>query len=139
MWNSATAMGSKVSTSLSAMMMSASAQVNVEQLWKHDVSQTLSTADCRQGFGMNGKIFINDKANQKVVVFGQGGLADEEYPGGTNCGITRDEAGNLVISTAGFPNAWTCDGETPLIKVVNPNDPTQRIFLTCRSGRIWPL
>ena len=108
-----------------AMMMSASAQVNVEQLWKHDVSQTLSTADCRQGFGMNGKIFINDKANQKVVVFGQGGLADEEYPGGTNCGITRDEAGNLVISTAGFPNAWTCDGETPIIKVVNPNDPTQ--------------
>ncbi len=106
-------------------MMCASAQVNVEQLWKHDVSQTLSVADCRQGFGMNGKIFINDKANQKVVVFGQGGLADEEYPGGTNCGITRDEAGNLVISTAGFPNAWTCDGETPLIKVVNPNDPTQ--------------
>ncbi len=113
-------------------MMCASAQVNVEQLWRHDVSQILSTAEVRQGFGMNGKIFINDKANQKVVVFGQGGLADEEYPGGTNCGITRDEAGNIIVSTAAFPGAWTCDGETPVIKVYNPSNPEamKEYFLT---------
>ena len=30
----------------------------VEQLWKHNVSQILTTADVRQGFGMNGKFFI---------------------------------------------------------------------------------
>lgn len=108
-----------------AMMMSASAQVNVEQLWKHDVSQTLSVGDCRQGFGMNGKIFINDKANQKVVVFGQGGLADEEYPGGANTGCTRDEAGNIITILTGWAGNWTCDGETPTVQVVNPNDPTQ--------------
>ena len=115
-----------------AAMMCASAQVSVEQLWRHDVSQTLSVGDVRQGFGMNGKIFINDKANQKVVVFGQGGLADEEYPGGANCGITRDEAGNIIVSTAAFPGAWPCDGETPVIKVYNPSNPAavKEYFLT---------
>ena len=108
-----------------AAMMCASAEVTVEQLWKHDVSTVLTTGDVRQGVGMDGKIFINDKGTQKVLVFGQGGLADEEYPGGMNCGIGRDEAGNLVISNAEFPSAWVCDGETPVIKVVNPNNPTE--------------
>jgi hypothetical protein len=108
-----------------AAMMCASAEVTVEQLWKHDVSTVLTTGDVRQGVGMDGKIFINDKGTQKVLVFGQGGLADEEYPGGMNCGIGRDEAGNLVISNAEFPGAWVCDGETPVIKVVNPNNPTE--------------
>ena len=114
-----------------AAMMCASAQVNVEQLWRHDVSQ-LSVGDVRQGFGMNGKIYIHDKANQKVIVYGQDGLANEEYPGGTNCGITRDEAGNLIISTAAFPSAWACDGETPVIKVYNPSNPEamKEYFLT---------
>ena len=44
-----------------AMMMSASAQsYQVTQLWK---SETVPTAklDNRQGVGMNGKIYINDK------------------------------------------------------------------------------
>ena len=108
-----------------AAMMCANAQPTVEQLWKHDgLADIAPTAECRQGFGMNGKVFINNKAEQKVIVFGQGGLADEEYPGGANCGIGRDEAGNLVISNGAFPAEWACDGETPVIKVVDPNNPT---------------
>ena len=108
-----------------AAMMCANAQPTVEQLWKHsDLANIAPTGDCRQGIGMNGKVFINNKAEQKVIVFGQGGLADEEYPGGANCGIGRDEAGNLVISNAAFPDPWVCDGQTPLIKVVDPNNPT---------------
>ena len=108
-----------------AAMMCASAQnYEVKQLWK---STTIPTAklDNRQGFGMNGKFFINDKANQKVVVYGEGGLADEEYPGGVNTGINRDEAGNIITILNGWPGNWTADGETPTIQVVNPNDPTQ--------------
>ncbi len=106
-----------------AAMMCANAQITVEQLWKHDVASILPTADVRQGFGMNGKIYINNKADLKVVVFGEGGLADEEFPGGANCGIGRDEAGNLVISNGAFPGEWACDGETPVIKVVDVNNP----------------
>ena len=70
----------------------------------------------RQGFGMNGKFYINNKADQKVIVIDENGLANTEYPGGANCGITRDEAGNLVVSNAAFPGAW----EEATIKVINP-------------------
>lgn len=108
-----------------AMMMSASAQsYQVTQLWK---SETVPTAklDNRQGVGMNGKIYINDKANQKVVVYGENGLINEELPGGANTGITRDEAGNIITILNGWPGNWISDGETPTVQVVNPNDPTQ--------------
>ena len=107
-----------------AAVMCANAQPTVEQLWRVDGMATLApTADCRQGFGMNGKVYINNKADQKVLVFGENGLTNEEFPGGANCGIGRDEAGNLVISNGAFPNEWACDGETPVIKVVDVNNP----------------
>ncbi len=107
-----------------AVMMCANAQPTVEQLWKVDgMANIAPTNDCRQGVGMNGKIYINNKADLKVMVIGEGGLADEEYPGGANCGIGRDEAGNLVISNGAFPAEWACDGETPVIKVVDVNNP----------------
>ena len=107
-----------------AAVMCANAQPTVEQLWRVDGMGTLApTADCRQGFGMNGKVYINNKADQKVLVFGENGLSNEQFPGGANCGIGRDEAGNLVISNGAFPNEWACDGETPVIKVVDVNNP----------------
>ena len=74
------------------------------------------TGDVRQGFGMNGKFYINNKADQKIVVVDENGIANTEYAGGTNCGITRDEAGNIVISNAAFPGAWV----EATIKVINP-------------------
>ena len=99
-----------------------SAQYTVTKMW--EVTEGLPTnADSRQGISINGKYYINVKTADapKVMVFGEGGLADEEWPGGTNCGITRDEAGNLVISLAEFPGNWVCDGETAMIRVINPS------------------
>ena len=75
------------------------------------------TGNVRQGFGMNGKFYINNKADQKIVVIDENGIANIEYPGGANCGITRDEAGNLVVSNAAFPDPWTAEAT---IKVINP-------------------
>ena len=89
----------------------------IEKVWSIDDLSFLSVGDVRQGFGMNGKFYINDKANQKVIVVDENGLTNTEYPGGANCGITRDEAGNLIISTAAFPDAWTAEAT---IKVINP-------------------
>lgn len=91
-----------------------------EKVW--EVTEGLPTnSDSRQGICLDGKYYINVKGeNPKVMVFGEGGLTDEEWPGGTNCGITRDEAGNLVISLASFPGSWVCDGQTPMIRVINP-------------------
>ena len=91
----------------------------IEPLWVIDDLSFLPVADVRQGFGMNGKFYINNKADQKVLVIDQDGLLNTEYPGGINCGITRDEAGNLVISHAQFPYAW---GDSAIIKVINPEN-----------------
>ncbi len=89
----------------------------IEKVWEITDLSFLTVGDVRQGFGMDGKFYINDKANQKVIVVGENGLTNTEYPGGANCGITRDEAGNLVISNAAFPDAWSAEAT---IKVVNP-------------------
>ena len=95
----------------------------VEEGYKIETVWTLATpfdgsvtGDVRQGFGMNGKFYINNKADQKVVVVDENGIANTEYAGGANCGITRDEAGNIVVSNAAFPGAWV----EATIKVINP-------------------
>lgn len=90
----------------------------VVKVWDlNGLDSFMSTADVRQGFGMNGMFYINDKAAQSILVVGENGLTNTTYPGGANCGMTRDEAGNLVVSNAKFPDAWT---EEATIKVINP-------------------
>ena len=89
----------------------------LEKVWEiGDLPSFIPTADARQGFGMNGKFYINNKADQKVIVIDENGITNTEYPGGANCGITRDEAGNIVVSAAAFPDPWT----EATIKVINP-------------------
>jgi hypothetical protein len=90
----------------------------LEKVWEITDLSFLPTADVRQGFGMGGKFYINNKADQKVIVIDENGLTNVEYPGGANCGISRDEAGNLIVSNAAFPGAWVVD--TASIKVINP-------------------
>ena len=88
----------------------------IEKIWSIDDLAFLPVGDTRQGFGMNGKVYVNDKASQSVLVIGKNGLTNTTYPGGANCGITRDEAGNIIVSNAAFPGAWV----EATIKVINP-------------------
>ncbi len=89
----------------------------IEKVWELATPFDASiTGDVRQGFGMNGKFYINNKADQKVVVVDENGIANMEFAGGANCGITRDEAGNIVVSNAAFPGGWV----EATIKVINP-------------------
>ena len=90
---------------------------NIEKVWEINNISFLTTADARQGFGMNGKFYINDKAASTILVVDQNGLTGETFEGGSNVGFTRDEAGNLVVSNAPFPDSWTGN---PEIKVINP-------------------
>ena len=91
-----------------------------EKIW--EVTEGLPTnADARQGISVNGVYYINVKgADNFVQAVTAEGIKATTIPGGTNCGISRDEAGNLIISTAVFPNGWTCDGEAKMIRVVDP-------------------
>ena len=101
---------------VAGMTLAANAQdYTFTQLWKS--TDVPASADNRQGFGMNGKFYINDKANKKVVVYGENGLTNEEFNGSANCGINRDQAGNIVLLAGTFPGAW---GSGVEFKVINP-------------------
>ncbi len=90
---------------------------NIEKVWEINNVSFLNTANTRQGFGMGGKFYINDKANSTILVVDQNGLTGETFEGGTNVGLTSDQAGNLVVSNAPFADSWT---GKPEIKVINP-------------------
>ena len=91
---------------------------HIKVWWEVKDLSFLPAGQVRQGFGMNDKFYINDKSNQKILVIDRKNKANivTEYPGGANCGITRDEAGNLVVSNATFPDPWN----EATIKVINP-------------------
>ncbi len=90
---------------------------NIEKVWEINSLSFLTTDNTRQGFGMNGKFYINDKATSTILVVDRNGLTGETFEGGSNVGFSRDEAGNLVVSNAAFPNSWT---SRPELKVINP-------------------
>ncbi len=66
---------------------------------------------------MDGKFYIHNKADQAVYVIDENGLTNQSFPGGANCGISRDEAGNILVSNAAFPGSWV----EATLKVINPN------------------
>ena len=91
---------------------------SIEKVWEiYNITSLLSMADARQGFGMNGKYYVNDKATSTIYEVDENGLTGTTYEGGSNVGFTRDEAGNFVVSNAKFPNPWA---SSPTIKVINP-------------------
>ena len=92
---------------------------NLEKVWEINDLSFLTTSEARQGFGMNGKFYINDKNAATILVVDQNGLTGETYEGGRNVGFTRDEAGNFVVSDAHFPDPWNTS--SPCIKVINPS------------------
>ena len=104
----------------------------IEKVWEINNPQQLLGLDrleIRQGFGMNGKFYVNSKKNTNDTIDGvvtywvptiyeidENGLTGVTFPGGKNCGISRDEAGNILVSLTQFPNTWS-EG----IRVINPN------------------
>ena len=116
--------------------------VGLKKMWSvpnimSQMPEGLVANDMRQGFGMNGKFYINSKKEvldsasmtyttvPTVYVLDENGRVETTYPGGLNCGITRDEAGNLVISNMQFPNNWN---ETATLKVINPETNVTKVY-----------
>lgn len=104
---------------MAALTLGASAEgYKIEKVWTLNAPSIFTTTnDVRQGFGMNGKFYIHNKADQLVYEIDENGLTGVTFEGGTNCGISRDEAGNIIVSNAGFGStAWI----EATFKVINP-------------------
>lgn len=109
---------------LATLSMSAQ-DYTLTKVWES--AEVPANADNRAGFGKGGYFYINDKATQTINVFDAEGMITNVYPnGGANCGVTLDQAGNIIVSLATFPNGWVCDGETPALRVISP-DGTQTL------------
>ena len=106
---------------MAAVALGASAGYNLEKVWEiNDVSFLGTNLDVRQGFGMNGKFYINCKTAKVDTIEGveivtvptvyeidKNGKTGVTFDGGTNTAITRDEAGNIITCNAGFgSNYW---------------------------------
>ena len=86
-----------------ALGASAQEDYKLEKLWElNPETFGIDKGDIRQGFGMDGKFYINDKSTQTILIVDENGLTQETLPGGRNCAISRDEAGNIITSNAGF-------------------------------------
>ena len=119
---------------MAALALGASADgYKLEQVWNLQNPQAVTGLDryeIRQGFGMDGKFYVNSKKMVVDTIDGvptvtttpviyeidENGLTGVTFPGGKNCGISRDDAGNIIVSLTQFPNAWT-EG----IRVINPS------------------
>ena len=119
---------------MAALALGASADgYKIEQVWNLQNPQAVTGLGCleiRQGFGMDGKFYVNSKKMVVDTIDGvptvttapviyeidQNGLTGVTFPGGKNCGISRDDAGNIIVSLTQFPNSWS-EG----LRVINPN------------------
>ena len=104
-----------------AVAFGASAQT-LTRTWKVQTADALPRLECRQGVGMNGKIYVNNKADQKVYVVDKDGVSATTLPGGTHCAIGQDQAGNLIIVNTAFPDIA---GAESAFRVYKPQNPAQ--------------
>ena len=120
---------------MAALALGASADgYKLEKVWDLSTSSVYSAAgvnvlNVRQGFGMNGKFYFNDKntadgAIPTIYEVDENGLTGVTFEGGRNCGITHDEAGNIIVSDAVFPGGWV----EATIKVINPSTGAVKVY-----------
>ena len=102
---------------MAALALGASADgYKIEKVWELNNIAEIVPGNCRQGLGMNGKFYINDRTTATITIYDETGIIGT-MDGSPNCTIGRDEAGNIVLSNVAFPVNWGIGAE---IKVVNP-------------------
>jgi hypothetical protein len=65
--------------------------------------------ECRQGFGMNNKFYIQNKKAKELQVYDLTGKLVSKSTSFNATGVAFDEAGNKVISLCAFPNIFRSD------------------------------
>ena len=108
---------------MAAVALGASAGYTIKKLWSYDIS-SINANNARQGLGMNGKFYINERTESKIYIYDQTGLIDT-ITGSPNMTITRDEAGNIIYANTAFPGEWK---NNPTITVVNPETLESKVY-----------
>lgn len=97
-------------------MFSMSAQeATLQLLWKNPAVP--AAAECRQIVVNNGKIYAQIKGEKRVVVYDENGATDEVYETAEATGITKDEAGNIIVRGIKEGEAWHTNGISQLLVI----------------------
>ena len=95
----------------------------VTKNWEVDMAQVTS-ADARQGVAIGDAMYVSTKAEMTVdgVTMPAGvykvdknGINTNPMPAGRNTGISKDQAGNLVVAYSQFPNTWSVEDPAFLV------------------------
>lgn len=98
---------------------------NLKLLWMNTDVAPL-TLDVRQGFGKDGKFYLQNKATKKIEVWNETGKIDE-IPSGGGTNMTFDDAGNILVRIGTFPNAF--DKDINELRII-PADGSEAIDVT---------
>lgn len=80
---------------------------NLTLLWMNTDVAPL-TLDVRQGFGRDGKFYLQNKAAKTIEVWNETGKI-QEIPSGAGTNITFDDAGNILVRIGTFPYPFNKD------------------------------
>ena len=80
---------------------------NLTLLWMNTDVAPL-TLDVRQGFGRDGKFYLQNKATKTIEVWNETGRI-QEIPSGAGTNITFDDAGNILVRIGTFPDPFNKD------------------------------
>ena len=80
---------------------------NLTLLWMNTDVAPL-TLDVRQGFGRDGKFYLQNKAAKTIEVWNETGKI-QEIPSGAGTNITFDDAGNILVRIGTFPDPFNKD------------------------------
>lgn len=73
---------------------------NLKLLWMNTDVAPLHTS-ARQGFGMNGKFYLQNKDTKQIEVWDETGKITD-IPSGEGTNITFDDAGNIIVRIGTF-------------------------------------
>lgn len=75
---------------------------NLKKVWDNTDVAPLEL-EVRQGFGKDGKFYLQNKATGKIEVWNETGkITNEEIPSGKGTNITFDDAGNIIVRIGEF-------------------------------------
>lgn len=89
----------------------------------------------RQGFGLNGKFYLQNKDTRKIEVWNETGKIDE-IPSGEGTNITFDDAGNIIVRIGTFNTPYVSTRNELRIIPADGSDPIDIPLSGITPGRL---
>lgn len=107
---------------------------SLKMLWMNTDIAPLELS-ARQGFGLNGKFYLQNKDTKKIEVWNETGKIDE-IPSGEGTNITFDDAGNIIVRIGTFNTPYVSTRNELRIIPADGSDPIDIPLSGITPGRL---